>query len=96
MVKKVVNRKKKEAVRFIGKPKALTAGLVQFVHQLSSREIDVLVLIKDGMKNPEIAEEIGLSTKTVENHVRSILLKLGAKNRTDAVIIAVKNELIEI
>lgn len=93
MVKK--NTKKKETVRFIGKPKVATQ-LVQFVHQLSSREVDVLVLIKDGMKNPEIAEEIGLSTKTVENHVRSILIKLGAKNRTDAVIIAVKNELIEI
>lgn len=93
MVKK--NTNKKELVRFIGKPK-FPAELVKFVHHLSSRELDVLLLIKDGMKNPEIAEHIGLSTKTVENHVRSILIKLGAKNRTDAVIIAVKNDLIEI
>ncbi len=91
------NIKKKEAVRFISKPKVKESGdLIHFPHHLSNREIDVLILIKDGMKNPEIAEEIGLSTKTVENHVRSILIKLGAKNRTDAVIIAVKNELIEI
>ena len=93
MVKKSI--KKKATIRFIAKPKVIP-GLVHFPHHLSNREIDVLVLIKDGMKNPEIAEEIGLSTKTVENHVRSILIKLGAKNRTDAVIIAVKNELIEI
>ncbi len=91
------NTKKKETIRFISKPKnGLSKDLSVFAHHLSSRELDVLILIKDGLKNPEIAEQIGLSTKTVENHVRSILIKLGAKNRTDAVIIAVKNELIEI
>jgi DNA-binding NarL/FixJ family response regulator len=37
-----------------------------------------------------------LSTKTVENHVRSILQKLGAKNRTEAVVIALKNSMIDI
>lgn len=61
---------------------------------LSKREIDVLSNIKDGMKNPEIAEKFGLSTKTIENHVRNILLKLGVKNRTQAVVQALRSSLI--
>jgi DNA-binding NarL/FixJ family response regulator len=64
--------------------------------KVSKREMDVLLLVKDGLRNPEIADQLGLSTKTVENHVRSILQKLGAKNRTEAVVIALKNSIIEI
>ncbi len=64
--------------------------------KISKREMDVLLLVKDGLRNPEIAERLGLSTKTVENHVRSILQKLAAKNRTEAVVIALKNSIIEI
>jgi DNA-binding NarL/FixJ family response regulator len=64
--------------------------------KVSKREMDVLLHVKDGLRNPEIAERLGLSTKTVENHVRSILQKLGAKNRTEAVVIALKNSIIEI
>ena len=64
--------------------------------KLSKREMEVLILIKDGQRNPEIAETLGLSTKTIENHVRSILQKLGAKNRTEAVVTALKQSLIVI
>lgn len=64
--------------------------------KVSKREMDVLLHVKDGLRNPEIAERLGLSTKTIENHVRSILQKLGAKNRTEAVVIALKNSIIEI
>lgn len=74
----------------------LAYRLDNFRSKLSKREMDVLILIKEGLKNPEIAKQLGLSTKTVENHVRSILQKLGAKNRTEAVVIAVKNSLINI
>lgn len=63
---------------------------------LSKREMDVLMLVKEGLSNPQIGEELGLSAKTVENHVRSILQKLGAKNRTEAVVLAVKNSIMEI
>ena len=63
---------------------------------LSKREMEVLLLVKDGLSNPQIGEKLDLSTKTVENHVRSILQKLGAKNRTEAVVLAIKNSLIEI
>lgn len=61
---------------------------------LSRREVDVITHIKDGLKNPEIANLLGLSTKTVENHVRNILLKLGVKNRTQAVVHALKTQII--
>jgi DNA-binding NarL/FixJ family response regulator len=64
--------------------------------KISRREMDVLLQVKDGLRNPEIAERLGLSTKTIENHVRSILQKLGAKNRTEAVVIALRNSIIEI
>lgn len=64
--------------------------------KLSKREMEVLILIKDGQRNPEIASTLGLSTKTIENHVRSILQKLGAKNRTEAVVTALKQSIIVI
>jgi DNA-binding NarL/FixJ family response regulator len=63
---------------------------------LSKREMEVLMQIKEGLRNPEIAAGLGLSTKTVENHVRSILQKLGAKNRTEAVVVALRSSLIDI
>lgn len=65
-------------------------------NSLSNRELEVLSLVKEGLKNPEIAESLGLSIKTIENHIRSILLKLDAKNRTDAVILAIKNSILKI
>ena len=63
---------------------------------LSKREFEILKLIKDGLSNPEIAEKLTLSIKTIENHTRNIFIKLGAKNRTEAVVIAVKNNVIDI
>lgn len=74
----------------------LALRLDNFRNRLSKRETDVLLLIKDGLKNPQIAKHLGLSSKTIENHVRNILQKLGAKNRTEAVVIAVRNSLINI
>ncbi len=61
---------------------------------LSRREIQVLEHIREGMKNPEVAEILELSTKTVENHVRNILLKLAVKNRTQAVVQALRRSII--
>ncbi len=61
---------------------------------LSRREIHVLEYIKEGFKNPEIGTALKLSTKTVENHVRNILLKLGVKNRTQAVVQALRKSII--
>jgi DNA-binding NarL/FixJ family response regulator len=52
---------------------------------LSAREQHVLRLVAHGRRNDQIARELGIAPKTVENHVSSILTKLGLHNRGDAV-----------
>jgi len=55
---------------------------------LSDREMDVLGLLTEGRQNREIAEALSLAEATVKMHVKSICTKLGASNRTQAVIVA--------
>ena len=55
------------------------------VETLTSREIEVLTLVADGLPNKAIAAALGLSDDTVKFHLSSIFGKLGASNRTDAV-----------
>jgi transcriptional regulator EpsA len=52
---------------------------------LSSRELEVLHLVRDGKTNLEIAQFLEISTYTVKNHMKKILCKLNATNRTQAV-----------
>jgi DNA-binding NarL/FixJ family response regulator len=58
--------------QLLGKPRTHTA-----LAQLSPREREVLTLIAEGRSNPGIAEQLVLSTKTIESHVHQIFLKLG-------------------
>ena len=53
---------------------------------LSRRELQVLSMIVDGATNSEIADRLVIATSTVQSHVKRILHKLGAKNRTDAAV----------
>lgn len=53
---------------------------------LTGRESEVLALIARGATNAEIAEELGLSIKTVQNHVANLLAKLHVRDRTQAVL----------
>ena len=55
---------------------------------LSDREREVLSILAAGASNKEIADELFVSAETIKSHVRSILSKLGAKNRTEAALIA--------
>jgi len=61
---------------------------------LSVRECEILGLVVHGLSNREIGEELGIAHNTVKNHVRSILAKLGVKNRAQAAVCAVSNELV--
>ncbi len=61
--------------------------------QLSARELDVLRLIARGMENAEIADDLGISPRTVKNHVSNILTKLGLPSRVQAAVYAVRRGL---
>ncbi len=63
---------------------------------LTPREIDVLRLIAAGNSNKVIASHLSLSEDTVKGHVKNILSKLGANDRTHAVTIALKRGIIEL
>ena len=63
--------------------------------QLTPRELEVLAWVAQGHPNKEIAERLAISQRTVKFHVSSIMGKLGAANRTEAVALAVQHGLIE-
>lgn len=63
---------------------------------LSPRELEVLRLIAAGNGNKEVAARLSLSEDTVKSHVKSILAKLGANDRTHAVTIGLKRGIIEL
>ena len=63
---------------------------------LTSREIEVLKLIGGGNANKEIAALLSITEETVKGHVRNILAKLGASDRTHAVTIGLKRGIIDI
>ncbi len=63
---------------------------------LSAREGEVLALVVDGWSNQEIAEKLSIARNTVKNHVRSILAKLGARNRTQAAACAISRGLVRL
>lgn len=62
---------------------------------LSSRELDVLKAIARGRGNKQMARDLGISEKTVRNHVSSIYKKLHIYDRTQAVLYAIREGLIE-
>ena len=63
--------------------------------QLSPREREVLTLVAQGDSAVAISEVLAISKRTVDEHVRSAIRKLGAKNRTHAVALALRAGLIE-
>jgi DNA-binding CsgD family transcriptional regulator len=63
--------------------------------RLTEREREVLELIVEGMTNKEIASRLYLSPDTVKNHVVHVMEKLGATDRTQAAVIAIRNGLVK-
>lgn len=63
---------------------------------LTKRELEVLVLVSEGMFNKEIADQLSISERTVKNHISSIFKKIDVADRTQAAVFAIRNNLIHI
>jgi DNA-binding NarL/FixJ family response regulator len=61
---------------------------------LTQREVEVLLLIAQGRSNPEIAQELVVSIRTVTTHVSNIFSKINAANRAEAATYAIRHGLI--
>lgn len=89
------------AVRRLGRgARAIAADLLSravkgwSVEHLTDRELEVLRLLCAGRRNTEIAESLAISVHTVKAHVSSVLAKLGARDRTQAVLTALERGLV--
>ncbi|CFX12221.1 Transcription regulator LuxR, C-terminal [Syntrophomonas zehnderi OL-4] len=67
---------------------------IQDTVKLTRREKDVLALLVKGSSNKDMAETMFISEKTVKNHLTSIFRKLGVKDRTQAAVYALKNNIV--
>jgi NarL family two-component system response regulator YdfI len=75
-------------------PAALSSPISELPEQLTPREREVLQMISAGLGNKEIAGRLSISEHTVKFHVASILGKLGASTRTEAVSIGIRHGLV--
>jgi two-component system NarL family response regulator len=71
----------------------LRAAAKDVFAELTRRELEVLELLGNGLRNKDIAERLFLSVKTVKNHISSIFLKLQVNGRTEAALLAARHGL---
>lgn len=79
-------------------PPEVAARLVEHLgdEDLTARELEVLRLIRDGYRNKQIADQLAIAETTVNFHIKNLVGKLGANDRTHAVTIALRRGLLEI
>ncbi|HUD41703.1 MAG TPA: response regulator transcription factor [Dokdonella sp.] len=79
-------------------PEAVAAGIAEHAADdaLTEREIEVLRLVAAGNANKDVAARLAIAEETVKAHMKNILSKLGANDRTHAVTIALKRGIFEI
>jgi two-component system, NarL family, response regulator len=79
-------------------PDALAAALVvgDASPHLSDREVEVLRLVAQGLPNKQVAHALGIAEATAKNHVKNILHKLGAQDRTQAATLAIQRGIIHV
>jgi DNA-binding NarL/FixJ family response regulator len=79
-------------------PPEVAARLAEYMSEddLTAREMDVLRLIRDGYRNKQIAGELAISENTVNFHIKNLMEKLRANDRTHAVTIALRRGLLQI
>ncbi|HKR12343.1 MAG TPA: response regulator transcription factor [Pyrinomonadaceae bacterium] len=77
-------------------PPAVAALIAEHLGEedLTPRELEVLQLVRDGCKNKQIADQLSISENTVNFHIKNIVEKLAANDRTHAVTIAVRRGLL--
>jgi DNA-binding CsgD family transcriptional regulator len=80
--------------RVVGPMDSLLATDFQGPDGLTDREVEVLRLLAEGLSNRAIGQRLYISTNTAANHVRNILIKTGAANRTQAAMYAADHELL--
>jgi len=67
-----------------------------FYDGLTAREVEILGLMAGGLANKQLAYKLGISEKTVRNHISNMYEKLGIYDRTQAVLYAVRKGLVEL
>ena len=79
-------------------PPEVAARLAEYMgdDDLTARELEVLRLIRDGYRNKQIADQLTISENTVNFHIKNLLDKLRANDRTHAVTIALRRGLLQI
>lgn len=77
-----------------GRPSTVTRDLAEHAQPLTPRELEVLGMLAEGLANKNVAARLGISEHTVKTHVASILAKLDAYSRAEAVAIGVRRGLI--
>lgn len=79
-------------------PPEIAARLAEHLGEddLTSRELEVLVLIRDGYRNKQIADHLAIAETTVNFHIKNLVEKLGANDRTHAVTIALRRGLLQV
>ena len=65
------------------------------VEKLTPRQAEVLESLSRGLTNKDIARQLGISDRSVDEHVEALLSKIGASNRTEAVVIALRKHLLK-
>ena len=103
LLKSLIRKELLEAIRTVhaGRrhiPREVAAALAEHVTDdaLSARELDVLQRVAAGNSNKRVAHALDVSEETVKSHMKSIMVKLSANDRTHAVTIALKRGMIEI
>ncbi|MEA2295822.1 MAG: hypothetical protein QOE86_3461, partial [Solirubrobacteraceae bacterium] len=75
---------------------AVERAEVEGLEELTARELEVLGLVAEGLNNAEIADRLVLSPLTAKTHVSRILMKLGARDRVQLVVIAYQGGIVEV
>ena len=66
------------------------------INSLTSRELEVLIQVANGLFNKEIAASLNISERTVKNHISNIFRKIEVFDRTQAAVFAIKNDLVKL